>query len=453
MFSAYSKIVAETPDLFQYHNGHRSFAHIGDRMFNIEQIVRPSQIERYKHDQQDFLNHKLVQKHKSNGSKRFVFDVDDMQSRIDAQSGQSDKTVKKIEVKIRLGQSLASVLSAQNIKPAQINRFARSLDHDYRLRKIQPGDHIELLLKQPEAGDDMILHTLTFIPERASGRMKKSFYLIQQADGQIKKMIKKTPYRREMQLIDGRIDTSLFASLAKHNILFSAQTQFVNLFAFEIDFQRDIRKGDRFAIYLKHYKDAKNNQSKHHEILYAMLEIKGHLHIYYPFRLSDGTTGFFNATGQSAQRALLKTPISAGRLSSAFGMRRHPILGYNKMHKGIDFAAPIGTPIFAAGDGVVEKIGWNGGYGRYIRIRHNATYKTAYAHLSRFSKQLKRGKRVLQGQVIGYVGTSGRSTGPHLHYEVIKHKTQINPAKLNLPHTKNLNEQEMIAFRQQFKAI
>ena len=152
---------------------------------------------------------------------------------------------------------------------------------------------------------------------------------------------------------------------------------------------------------------------------------------------------YYDENGKSSKRTIMKTPINGARLSSGYGNRKHPILGYTKMHRGLDFAAPLGTPVFAAGDGVVEKAGWNGSYGRYIRIRHTGTYKTAYAHLSRFNKNVRIGKRVLQGKTIGYVGSSGRSTGPHLHYEVLRNNKQINPVKIKLPAGKNVSKKDI----------
>ena len=149
----------------------------------------------------------------------------------------------------------------------------------------------------------------------------------------------------------------------------------------------------------------------------------------------------------------MKTPINGARLSSRYGARKHPILGYTKMHRGLDFAAPSGTPVFAAGDGVIEKAGWNGSYGRYIKIRHTGTYKTAYAHLSSIHKNIKIGRRVLQGKTIGYVGTSGRSTGPHLHYEVLRNNRQVNPMNIKLPAGKNIHPKKMKAYKNHIKTI
>ena len=171
------------------------------------------------------------------------------------------------------------------------------------------------------------------------------------------------------------------------------------------------------------------------------------------FKTNEGFYDYYNNDGKNVKKALMKTPIDGAKLSSSFGMRKHPILGYNKLHKGTDFSAPIGTPIYAAGNGIIEVLGTNGKYGRYIRIRHNNSYKTAYAHLSKYKKKLSKGIRVNQGDIIGYVGTTGSSTGPHLHYEIIYKNKQINPKSLNLPSGKVLNGDELLLFKKEAKNI
>jgi len=166
----------------------------------------------------------------------------------------------------------------------------------------------------------------------------------------------------------------------------------------------------------------------------------------YRFKDQKNNIGYYSKDGKSIEKALMKTPINGARLSSSFGLRKHPILGYNKLHQGTDFAAPKGTPVMASGSGTIEMASWNGAYGKYVRIRHNSTYKTAYAHLSRFGKKIRRGAKVQQGQIIGYVGSTGRSTGPHLHYEVLVQNKRVNSQRLKLPSGKNLAGKEMQIF-------
>ena len=203
---------------------------------------------------------------------------------------------------------------------------------------------------------------------------------------------------------------------------------FVALFRHSVDFERDIRRGDSFEIMFDRSRDSAGSL-RDGPILYAALNSRGKRHAFYRYERDDGRAAYFDENGESNRRAIIRTPVE-GRVSSRFGTRRHPISGYTRMHQGVDFAAPTGTPIIAAGDGVIQKRGWMGGYGNYIEIKHNKQFSTAYAHMSRFDPALKQGDRVRQGQVIGYVGSTGRSTGPHLHFEVVKDGAKMDPMKL-----------------------
>ena len=225
------------------------------------------------------------------------------------------------------------------------------------------------------------------------------------------------------------------------------------MFSFDLDFQRDIRENTQVSIsYQKISIDNKTNYELG-DIEYAKISIKNNNLEYFKFLTDDGFIDYFNREGKNVKKSILKTPLDGAKLSSNFGMRKHPISGFNKMHKGIDFAAPKGTPIYAGGNGVVEVAGVNGGYGKYIRIRHNNEYKTAYAHLNSFKKGIRKGVRVNQGEIIGYVGSTGKSTGPHLHYEIIYQNKQINPLTLKLPSGKILKGDELNKFKKNYKMI
>ena len=250
----------------------------------------------------------------------------------------------------------------------------------------------------------------------------------------------------------GSIRSSLFEDGAVQGVPARVMVDFIRLFSFDIDFQRDIHAGDGFDILFERYVENEGGSAYSGNIRYASLTVGGRTHRLYRFETEDGDVDFFDENGESARKALLRTPIDGARLSSRFGMRKHPILGYSRMHQGIDFAAATGTPIMAAGSGVVEFIGRKGGYGKYIRIRHNNEYSTAYAHMNGYAKGLTRGKRVKQGEVIGYVGTTGRSTGPHLHYEVLHKGTQINPMNLKLPSGIKLAGKDLQRFKAMVKA-
>ncbi|MDP6951529.1 MAG: peptidoglycan DD-metalloendopeptidase family protein, partial [Alphaproteobacteria bacterium] len=238
---------------------------------------------------------------------------------------------------------------------------------------------------------------------------------------------------RDLRRIEGSIETSLYEAAVEAGLPLSVMMELIRVYSFEVDFQRDIQRGDTFTLMFDMLVDDQGNEVQAGEIYFASMNLSGADTPLYRFELADGRVDYFDAQGRSTRKALMRTPIDGARLSSRFGPRRHPVQGYTKMHQGIDFAAPRGTPIYAAGDGVVERASRYSSYGNYIRIRHNSEYSTAYAHLKSYAKGIYAGKRVVQGQIIGYVGSTGRSTGPHLHYEIFHHGKQVNPLSVKLP--------------------
>jgi len=259
-----------------------------------------------------------------------------------------------------------------------------------------------------------------------------------------KKIITKL-YRKKI-LSENIIKKNLYSSAVEAKINPDTIIEFARIFGFEIDFQRDIRKNDYFKIIYEKYFDENGEFIKSGSILYAHMFVNGREISLYKFG-NDKDYGYFDINGKSVEKALMKTPINGARLSSPFGMRKHPILGFNKKHTGTDFAAKAGTPIMASGTGTITRIGWCGGGGNCIKIKHNSTYETVYAHMKHFAKGMKAGRKVRQGQTIGYVGSTGMSTGPHLHYEVIVDGKKVNSQKLKLPSGKVLKDNE----RQQFE--
>ena len=249
------------------------------------------------------------------------------------------------------------------------------------------------------------------------------------------------------------IKSSIYEDGQNSNIPNKILSEAVRILSFDVDFQRDIKENNTFEISYETLFNANRNTLSYGNVKYLNLGFSKKNLEYFFFKTQDGYLNYFNREGKNAQKALMQTPIDGARLSSSFGMRKHPILGYNKLHKGLDFAAPSGTPIYAAGNGVIEYIGRKGTYGKYIRIRHNGSYKTAYAHMKNFKKGLSKGSRVNQGEIIGYVGSTGRSTGPHLHYEVIYQGKQINPKKMNLPSGKILEGEELENFKNEMNEI
>ncbi|MBL9099184.1 MAG: peptidoglycan DD-metalloendopeptidase family protein [Alphaproteobacteria bacterium] len=252
----------------------------------------------------------------------------------------------------------------------------------------------------------------------------------------------------------GVIDGSLYLSAKAKGVPEAVIVDLIRIFSHDVDFQREVRSGDRFDILYTNYVDETGEAIKGGAIAFAELTLRGEKKPLYRFTTSDDqTTDYFTPKGWSGKRLLMRTPVDGARLTSGFGARRHPILGYTKMHKGVDFGAPTGTPVMAAGHGVIEKAEWYGGYGRYVRVRHANSYSTAYAHLSRFARGIRPGVRVRQGQLVGYVGSTGRSTGPHLHYEVMVRAKQINPMGVKLPTGRNLTGRDMAAFQAEIARV
>ena len=251
-------------------------------------------------------------------------------------------------------------------------------------------------------------------------------------------------YRKEV-VVKNEIKSNLYSSAVEMGVEPNIIVEFARIYGFEVDFQRDIRKGDWFEILYEKFEDDNNKVRDTGKIIYASMFVNGEEINLYNFKFKNDED-YFDIKGKSITKSLMKTPINGARLSSSFGMRKHPILGYNKMHRGTDFAAPSGTPIMASGSGTVTRARWCGGGGNCVKIKHNSTYETIYAHMKSFAKGIKEGKKVRQGQIIGYVGSTGMSTGPHLHYEVLINGKKVNSQKLKLPSGKTLKGQEREKF-------
>lgn len=253
---------------------------------------------------------------------------------------------------------------------------------------------------------------------------------------------------KEIVRAKGSIEGSLFGSAAKLGVPNAVMVNFMKLYSYSVDFQREIRKGDTFEIYYTQFNDEDGERVKTGDILFASLQTGKKPMTLWRFEIpGENTVDYFDESGRSTKKFLMRTPIDGARISSNFGKRRHPILGYTKMHTGTDFAAPTGTPIYAAGNGTIVKAGWQGGYGKYVKIRHANGYETAYAHMSRIGKGITPGARVTQGQTIGRVGTTGRSTGPHLHYEVHVKGKKVNPMAIRVPTGRKLEGKALNAFK------
>ena len=255
-----------------------------------------------------------------------------------------------------------------------------------------------------------------------------------------------TPTEIRLSRVGGKISSSLYRAAEKADLPLPVLLQLVRVFSWDVDFQREIRAGDSFDVAWESLHTPEGTFVDHGEMLYGSLTLRGKTLQLYRYKGRLGTD-YFDRNGAGARKPLMRTPIDGARLSSKFGRRRHPILGYTRMHRGVDFAARSGTPIFAAGDGRISYAGRKGTYGIYVRIRHNTRYQTAYAHMRSIRRGIRRGVHVRQGQVIGYVGSTGRSTGPHLHYEILENGRQVNPLSISMTPQVRLKGEDLTAFQ------
>ena len=336
---------------------------------------------------------------------------------------------KESKYNIKNNDTIEKILRQFNIRNSDIKIISDKLKRK-NLSSIYSGRELSIIFKKLGDGSNTIVSLLFPINNTSSIEVRKS-----QNDFLIKENILKL-YKKEV-VVKNVINNNLYSSAIKSGIEPNIIIEFARIFGFEVDFQRDIRKGDWFEIFYEKFEDDNNKVRDTGKIIYASMFINGEEINLYNFEYKDEEE-YYDIKGKSITKSLMKTPINGARLSSSYGMRKHPILGYNKMHRGTDFAAPSGTPIMASGTGVVTRARWCGGGGNCVKIRHNSTYETIYAHMKAFAKGIKEGRKVKQGQIIGYVGSTGLSTGPHLHYEVIVNGKKVNSQKLKLPSGKIL---------------
>ena len=336
---------------------------------------------------------------------------------------------KEIKYTIKNNDSIERILKKYDIDNNDIKNISLKLKQK-KLSNIYSGRELSLILKKLSDGRNTIINLVFPITNTSSVEVRKV-----SNDFIVKENILKL-YKKEV-VVKNKITNNLYSSAINSNIEPNIIIEFARVFGFEVDFQRDIRKGDWFEIYYEKFEDDNNKVRDTGKIIYASMYVNGEEINLYNFKYKNEQE-YYDIKGKSITKSLMKTPINGARLSSSFGMRKHPILGYNKMHRGTDFAAPSGTPIMASGSGTVTRARWCGGGGNCIKIKHNSTYETIYAHMKSFAKGIKEGKKVKQGQIIGYVGSTGMSTGPHLHYEVIVNGKKVNSQKLKLPSGKIL---------------
>jgi len=345
---------------------------------------------------------------------------------------------KNINHKISSGETFDKILNSYSIPGEEILRIKKNLNSDYNLNDLKTNLNINFTIDQ---SNNKKITSFLF----PLSRTKKIKLIRNLGTDLFEKKIIITNLNKKIIFKEGKITQSLYKTAVDLNVQPNIIIEFARIYGFQVDFQRDIRKNDNFQIMYEVFEDGNGKVFETGNIIFADLKLSGINNALYYFD-KKGSEGHYDENGKSVEKALMKTPINGARLSSAFGMRKHPIDGYNKMHRGTDFAAPMGTPIMASGSGIITRARWCGGGGNCIKIKHNSTYETVYAHMKNFARGIKRGLRVKQGQIIGYVGSTGNSTGPHLHYEVIINGKKINSQKLKLPSGKILKAKERRRF-------
>ena len=344
---------------------------------------------------------------------------------------------KKIEHRILAGETFDQILNGYQISKDEIDEIKKNLSKKVNLNKLDTNQKIQFTIDQ---SSNFIKNFIFQV-----SNTEKIYLTRDIKDDKFQQKILLTKLKKRVIYSENIILQSLYKSAIDQKVPIGIIIEFARIYGFQVDFQRDIRKKDSFQIMYEVFKDENGKVMENGSILFANLKLSGVNNRLYYFD-KKGSEGHYDKNGKSVQKALMKTPINGARLSSPFGMRKHPIDGFNKMHRGTDFAAPMGTPIMASGNGIIKKAGWCGGGGNCVIIKHNSTYQTVYAHMSKFAKGVRSGVRVRQGQTIGYVGSTGKSTGPHLHYEVIVNGKRVNSQKLKLPSGKILKGEERKLF-------
>ena len=339
---------------------------------------------------------------------------------------QFNSSVTKVELKVRNGDSIQRILYDQKISPSDVNNVINALRREYNVGTLRNDQKVYLIIKREKNGNFVSRLTVN-IDNITSVHVFLNKDNVYETKRVTKILTKKN------HLVETTIDRGIYRTAKQSGIENSIVAQFARLYGFEVDFQRDLKKNDKIKIFYERYLDDDGVSQRTGNIIYSEITNVERNIILYRYEYPNGSIAYFTPEGKSIEKSLMRTPINGAKLSSRYGFRIHPILGYNQMHQGTDFAAPIGTPVMASGAGTVEYSGWKGGYGKFISIRHSAVYQTNYAHLQDYAKGMRRGAKVQQGQVIGYLGSTGSSTGPHLHYEVVVNGKKENSQTLKLP--------------------
>jgi len=363
------------------------------------------------------------------------------------------KNKQKISRIVKRGDTILSILLGTRMSEEEVFAIRDSIKKVTNSLRINAGDKINFNFRvkidyqKDESGRIKGIERSIIVEKVEIPRSIDERIVVERLeDGSYNAKIVKIELIKSVKKYSGTINDALYIDMTRKGASATSVMNLINLYSYDVDFQRDIKDGDKFEILTEEYHTKEGERVKDGNILYSSLTLRGRKIEIYMFD-NKGQIGYYNPSGYSIRKSLLRTPINGARISSKFGMRRHPVLGYSKMHKGVDFAAPTGTPILAAGDGIIVKMGRNGGYGNYVRIKHNSSYSTAYAHASRFNKKFRSGSRVKQGDVIAYVGSTGRSTGPHLHFELLQNGRQINPSSVKITSGDRLGGSALARFK------
>ena len=343
------------------------------------------------------------------------------------------------DITISEGDTLSKILTPYKVPAQDIHKIAEVTKPKLDIANLRVGQTLQVKYRETEYAEKIAVSLQADIDNRNKIEIYKD------NDGyKVNDII--VNYIRDIIKVDGKIQGNIMNAALKAGVPLKNLLELINTYSYQIDFQREIREGDKFTILFEKFSSEDNKSVYFGKTLFSSLDLRGNKYNMYRFKLADGTEDFFDENYSSVKRSLIKTPVMAARITSKFGLRKHPISGFTKMHQGVDFAAPAGTPIYAAGSGTVAEIGRKGSYGKYIKIRHGNDIHTAYGHARSFAKGLIRGAKVKQGQVIAYVGTTGHATGPHLHYEVIVKGKKINPLNLKLTPVIKLSGEDKINF-------
>jgi len=337
-----------------------------------------------------------------------------------------------------------SLLTDAGVSGDEAHSAIAAIGSFYNPKTLGAGQNISVKLdKNPDASAPPVIASLT-LPLSPTANLevtrKNDDFVVKQVD---------LPLERKLARAGGRIDSSIYETGVASGLPPALLNEVISAYSYDVDFQRDIQPGDSMDVLYEQMQTKNGATAGHGNVIYAELGLGDRILKIYRYVDRDGRAEYYDAHGQSLRKALLRTPVNGARITSGYGMRMHPLLGYSRMHRGIDFGAPVGTPIYAAGDGTVQFVGRRGGYGNFLQIKHNGTYATGYGHISRFATGIAPGRKVKQGQIVAYVGSTGMSTGPHLHYEILVNNEQVNPANVKFKTGTVLHGKELTAFRQQ----